>query len=207
MAAGPVRGLYPIIDTDLCAARRLDPLAVAAGCLRGGARLLQLRAKSLPPAQLLPLATRMVRTAAEHGGIVIVNDRADLARLAGAGGVHVGQDDLPPAEVRLVFGEGLIGLSTHDPAQVDAALASGVDYVAVGPVFGTATKDTGYTARGAALVTYAAGRGTPIVAIGGMTVARAALARAAGASAVAVISDLLAGDPEARTRAYLDAWG
>ena len=84
---------------------------------------------------------------------MIVNDRADIARLAGAAGVHVGQDDLPPAEVRRDRRAGaIVGLSTHDAAQVDAALASPADYVAVGPIFGTATKDTGYDARGLDLV-------------------------------------------------------
>jgi thiamine-phosphate pyrophosphorylase len=137
---------------------------------------------------------------------VIVNDRADLARLAGAAGVHVGQDDLSPAEVRSILGpDALVGLSTHTETQVDDALRQPVTYIAVGPVFETRTKATGYEARGLGLVRYAAGRGTPVVAIGGITLERTASVVAAGASAVAVITDLFAGESaETRTRAFLD---
>ncbi len=126
---------------------------------------------------------------------------------AGADGVHVGQTDLPVAEVRGIVGpDAIVGLSTHDRAQVDAALATDASYVAVGPIFSTATKETGYTARGLELVSYAAGRGKPVVAIGGITLERAPSVVAAGASAVAVISDILAGDDaEARVRAFLAA--
>lgn len=195
--------IYPIIDTDACDARALDPLAVAAACVRGGAKLLQLRVKAWPSARFLALADEMVRASASGGAKVIVNDRADIARLAGASGVHVGQDDLPPASVREIFPDGAIGLSTHDRAQVDEALASAADYVAVGPIYATSTKDTGYSARGLDLVRYAAGRGKPIVAIGGINLDRAPEVIAAGATAVAVITDLLTGDPEARVREYL----
>jgi thiamine-phosphate pyrophosphorylase len=138
---------------------------------------------------------------------VIVNDRADLARMAGAAGVHVGQDDLDVESARTIVGPGaIVGVSTHDRRQIDAALDSSASYVAVGPVFDTRTKDTGYEARGLALIEYAAGRGKPIVGIGGITLARASEVIAAGASAVAVISDLIAhGDVEARARAFAGA--
>ena len=197
---------YPIIDAAICEARGLAARDVAAACLRGGARLLQLRVKSGPSASFLELADAVVSQARSVGATVIVNDRADIARAAGAGGVHVGQDDLPPAAVRGVLGAGLIGLSTHDARQVDAALASEADYIAVGPIFETGTKETGYTARGLDLVRHAAGRGKPVVAIGGITLERAPAVIAAGASMVAVITDLLAtGDVEARVRASIDA--
>ena len=111
--------------------------------------------------------------------------------MARAAGVHVGQDDLPPDAVREVLADGVIGLSTHDAEQVDEALATVADYVAVGPVFGTATKETGYTARGLDLVRRAAGRGKPVVAIGGITLDRAPEVIGAGAGSVAVITDLL----------------
>jgi thiamine-phosphate pyrophosphorylase len=138
---------------------------------------------------------------------VIVNDRADLARLAGAAGVHVGQDDLGPADVRRLLGrDAIVGVSTHDERQIDAALTTTATYLAVGPVFATATKDTGYTARGLDLVRRAAGRGMPVVAIGGITLATAPEVLRAGATAVAVITDVLTcGDPAARTREYLAA--
>jgi thiamine-phosphate pyrophosphorylase len=207
--------LYPIIDTGLCRERGLDPVAVALACLKGGARLLQLRHKLAGPdgaadggsGYFLELATQMAALAQGHGAALIVNDRADIARLAGAAGVHVGQDDMPVEDVRRVAGaDAIVGLSTHTEAQVDAALGTSATYVAVGPVFGTTTKMTGYAARGLELVRYASGRGMPIVAIGGVTIGNAAAVLSAGASSVAVISDILqGGDPEARVRAFLVA--
>ncbi len=141
-----------------------------------------------------------------HGARVIVNDRADIARMADADGVHVGQEDLEVEAARAVVGEhAIVGLSTHTREQVDAALSTSASYVAVGPIFTTATKDTGYDARGLDLVAYAAGRGKPIVAIGGITLERAPDVIAAGAAAVAVISDLLTDDIEQRVRAFVSA--
>jgi len=202
----PAERLYPIVDADVCRERGLEPRSLALACFHGGARLVQLRVKSGSSARLLDLATEIVAAAAPFGAAVILNDRCDIARLARAAGVHVGQDDLPPEAVREVFGDGVIGLSTHDPQQVDEALGSAADYVAVGPVFGTVTKDTGYTARGLDLVKRAAGRGKPVVAIGGITLTRAPEVIAAGASSLAVITDLLcSGDPESRVRDYLRA--
>ena len=201
----PAVSLYPIIDTALCRTRGVDPFALAVACLRGGARLLQIRAKDEGGAALLALTERVVAAAAsEAGGLVIVDDRADIARMAGAGGVHVGQTDLPVAAARAIVGAGaIVGLSTHNRQQIDDALASDANYVAVGPVFLTASKDTGYTPRGLDLVRYAAGRGKPIVAIGGITLERAPEVVAAGAAALAVISDILVGDDaEARVRAF-----
>ena len=178
---------------------------MADACLRGGAPLLQVRAKALDTASLLDLADRVVRSARPRGARVLVNDRADVAALADADGVHVGQEDLSVADVRAILGpSAIVGLSTHTREQIDRALASDVSYVAVGPIFGTATKLTGYDARGLELVTYAAGRGRPVVAIGGITLARAPEVVAAGASAVAVITDLLREDDiEARVRAFV----
>jgi thiamine-phosphate pyrophosphorylase len=144
---------------------------------------------------------------------VIVNDRADIARLAGADGVHVGQDDLAPADVRrVVGGDAIVGLSTHTPDQMDAALREPIDYVAIGPVFGTTSKATGYDAigldavRSAAAVARRAER--PLVAIGGITLERAPAVIEAGAACVAVIHDLIiTGDPQGRTRAFLRRLG
>jgi thiamine-phosphate pyrophosphorylase len=117
----------------------------------------------------------------------------------------VGQDDLSSAEVRRIVGSrAVVGVSTHNEQQVDAALVTDATYVAVGPIFGTATKETGYSARGLGLIRYAANRGKPIVAIGGIALDRVESVLEAGASGVAVISDLLAtGNPEARTREYI----
>ena len=167
--------------------------------------MLQLRDKRGSSAALLLLADALVERARAVDALVIVNDRADIARLSGAGGVHVGQDDLSPADVRRIVGPGpVVGVSTHDEQQIDAALDTDATYVAVGPVFGTATKDTGYSARGLDLIRYAAKRGKPIVAIGGIALDRVESVLEAGAAGLAVISDLLTtGNPEARTRDYI----
>ena len=198
---------YPIVDSRVCAARGLEPRAVAEACFRAGVRLIQLRVKARSSAAFLALADEITAIAHTVGARVIVNDRPDIARMSGADGVHVGQEDLPADAVRRVRGPGLLGLSTHSETQIDEALAGEADYVAVGPVYDTTTKDTGYGERGLGLVRCAAGRGKPIVAIGGIDLARAPEVIAAGASAVAVITDLLRGDPEARARAYLQAIG
>jgi thiamine-phosphate pyrophosphorylase len=189
----------------VCAARSKDPIELAEACLAGGARVLQLRCKSEASGAFLDLADRLVSLARASGAIVIINDRADIARLSGAAGVHVGQEDLSAADARVVVGaEAIVGVSTHDEAQVDAALAGPATYIAVGPIFGTSTKDTGYGARGLELVRYAARGRKPVVAIGGITVERAASLVTAGASGLAVITDLLSGNPEAQTRRYVE---
>jgi thiamine-phosphate pyrophosphorylase len=201
--------LQAIVDVDTAERAGWEPSALARTLLDGGACFLQLRAKQLPSGRFLELCDTVVRLATEYGASVIVNDRVDLARLSGAAGVHVGQDDLPPAVARTQLGEdAIVGYSTHSIAQLEAALQEPLTYVATGPVFGTRTKETGYEAVGLELVASAArmSSGLPIVAIGGITLDTAASVIAAGASCVAVISDLLtAGDPAARVRRFLDA--
>jgi thiamine-phosphate pyrophosphorylase len=187
--------------------------ALADAYLAGGARFIQIRSKHAPSGIFLEMCEDLVARARKSGAIVIVNDRADIARLAAADGVHVGQDDLDPASARRILGSGaVIGVSTHSPDQVAAALSLPLDYIAVGPIFGTSTKDTGYRDVGTALVREAAGiirsakASTPIVAIGGITLERAPEVIGAGAGSVAVISDLLStGNPETRVRDYLRA--
>jgi thiamine-phosphate pyrophosphorylase len=199
--------IYPLVDTAVCQARGLDPVLLAESCLRGGAQLLQLRAKGAASGTLLELADRLVAAAQVTGAGIVINDRADLAVMSGADGVHVGQEDLPVDAARQIVGANrIVGVSTHTREQIDRALETSASYVAVGPIFDTGTKNTGYTGRGLELVTYAAGRGKPIVAIGGITLERAPAVVAAGASGLAVITDLLTGnDPEERMRAFLAA--
>jgi thiamine-phosphate pyrophosphorylase len=205
--------LYPIVDADLAARFGWTAEGLAEAYLRGGARLLQVRAKGAGSADFLALCDTIVALARPFGAQVVVNDRADVAVLAGADGVHVGQEDLAPEQVRRAFPAlRIVGRSTHTPAQIAAAAREPVSYLAVGPVFGTVTKDTGYEAVGLHLVREArraVGEGgearVPVVAIGGITLERAAAVLAAGAASVAVISDLLAtGDPESRVREYLE---
>jgi thiamine-phosphate pyrophosphorylase len=197
--------IYPIVDTAVCGARGLDPVRLAEACFRGGARLVQLRAKEGSSAAVLTLADDTIAAARTFGARVIVNDRADIALMAGAEGVHVGQEDLSVDAVRAIVGASrIVGVSSHTREQIDRALQTTADYVAVGPIFETSTKATGYSARGLDLIAYAAGRGKPIVAIGGITLDRAADVIAAGASGLAVITDLLtSGDAEGRVREFL----
>jgi len=205
--------LYAIVDVAVCARAGRAPLEVAAAYLSGGARLLQLRAKDLPGGAFLELAEAVARAAGATAATVVVNDRVDVARTAGLG-VHLGQDDLPVAAARAILGpDALIGLSTHTAAQLGEALAQPVSYVAYGPIFATATKahpDPVVGLAGLAVAAAAArGAGLPLVAIGGITLATAAAVRAAGASSVAVISDLLAGPdgPAAQVGRFLGAVG
>ncbi len=206
----PLPPLYAIVDEEAAALAGHTVPGLAEALFAGGVRLVQLRAKLAPSGRFVEQC-RAVRDAAHpRGAIVVVNDRFDVALAANLRAVHVGQDDLPPALVRRFLGpEGILGLSTHTRAQVDAALYEPIDYLAVGPVFSTATKDTGYEAVGLALVEYAASRtDLPVVAIGGITLERAGAVLDAGAASVAVIQDLIAhGDPAARARAFLDAIG
>lgn len=201
--------LNAIVDAEAAGRAGLTLGEAASACLEGGARFLQIRAKDVPGGRFLREASAIIAEADRVGATVIINDRADVARLARAGGVHVGQDDLDPAFVRRIVGApAMVGYSTHTIEQVEAALEAPVDYIAVGPVYGTATKATGYEAVGLALVREGArrahARGLKLVAIGGITLDRASDVLGAGADAVAVIGDLLAtGDPAGRVRAYL----
>jgi thiamine-phosphate pyrophosphorylase len=201
--------LQAIVDVDVASAAGWTAIDLARAYLNGGARFLQLRAKTLGSSPFLDICDAVVALGREAGAIVIVNDRVDLARLSGASGVHVGQDDLPVAEARALLGtDAIVGFSTHSVAQIETALAYPATYIAVGPVFGTRTKDTGYDAVGLQLVAEAVrlcGE-RPVVAIGGVTLANAPTAIQAGAACVAVIGDLLAGGkPEERVRAYCQA--
>jgi thiamine-phosphate pyrophosphorylase len=203
--------LYIICDDEICRSKGWPIGDFAAACLDGGARLLQLRVKTASARLFASAAQDLVKRAEPYDAQVIVNDRADIARMTGAAGVHVGQDDLTPVDARLVVGDGaIVGLSTHTESQLQAALLEPISYAAIGPVFGTSTKNTGYEALGLDKVRAAASflrsRDMPLVAIGGITLERAADVVRAGAHAVAIITDLLSGgDPARRVRQYLDA--
>lgn len=206
--------LQAIVDVEAAARAGWRPLDLAHAYLDGGARFLQLRAKRLASGPFLALCDDVMTLARAADAQVLVNDRVDLAKLSGASGVHVGQGDLPVTDARMLLGDAaIIGFSTHSLAQVEAALAAQPTYVAVGPVFGTRSKDTGYDAVGLELVSRAArlcngtgSKGIPVVAIGGITLATAPSVIESGAACVAVIGDLLAmGDPTAQVREYCRA--
>ena len=203
--------LQAILDVDAAEQAGWTVPDLANAFLDGGATFLQLRAKRLPAGTFLQLCDHVVKAAAPYLASVIVNDRVDLAIMSGAAGVHVGQDDLEPKAARHLLGEGkIVGFSTHSVAQVSGALTEPISYLAVGPVFGTQTKVTGFDAVGLELVADACrlARGLPVVAIGGITLETAPRVIAAGASCGAVIGDLLAGgDPKGRIAAYNRALG
>jgi len=200
--------VYAIVDADACASAGRAPIDVARAFLGAGAQLLQLRFKAMASGPFLELARTILADADAAGATLIINDRADITALANAPGLHVGQSDLSPADARAVIGSSaILGLSTHTRAQWEQALAEPISYAAIGPVFGSATKRTGYEAIGLEVVREmsqaATAAGLPAVAIGGITIENAASVIEAGAASVAVIGDLLKGDPEARCREFI----
>lgn len=184
--------LYPILDTGALERHGLALVETAAAMLEGGARVLQIRHKGLWSPAAFEGARAVASLCSEVGATLIVNDRADIAKLLGAG-LHVGQDDLAPSDARALLGdEATIGYSTHNAAQLRDAAAEPVDYMALGPIFGTSTKRNpdplvgiDELRRCRALVE------KPLVAIGGITRGNVRAVFAAGADAVAVIADLL----------------
>ncbi|HEY3302616.1 MAG TPA: thiamine phosphate synthase [Candidatus Binatia bacterium] len=183
--------LYAILDTSFCKDR--SPIAILRQLLRGGVKLVQLRAKELPSGKFFDLAKEARQLTREAGALFIVNDRADIALACNADGAHLGQDDLPLAAARKVLGrEKIIGISTHDLAQVREAEAGGADYIGFGPIFGSTTKDTGYAARGLEMLRdIKQAVKIPVVAIGGINEGNVAEVWKAGADAAAIISDLM----------------
>lgn len=198
--------LYAILDIDTTTARGLDPRAVLETWLGAGVRLIQLRAKSLPGGPMLSLAETLAGACHQAGALFIINDRADIARLCGADGVHVGQRDLGPSAARaLCPPPAVVGLSTHDDETVRLGLETPADYLAIGPVFPTITKadaDPAVGLDGVARAAALAGS-RPMVAIGGITLGNAPAVLGAGAASVAVVSDLLVGDLGARARDFV----
>ena len=197
--------LYPITD------RRLSGLTHAGQVARlceGGARLVQLREKALPAREFYAEVLEALRVARLFGARVVVNDRVDVALAAGADGVHVGQDDVPPEAARALSGGGkIVGFSTHSVEQASAAARLPVDYIAIGPVFDTSSKenpDPVVGLEGVRRVRAAIGT-LPLVAIGGITAETAPSVLEAGADSVAVIGALLnTSDPAEITRRTRD---
>jgi thiamine-phosphate pyrophosphorylase len=207
--------LYAILDIDVIAARGLEPRGLLRAWLDAGVRLVQLRAKRLSLGPFLELADWMAADCRAAGAVFIVNDRVDVARLAGADGVHLGQDDISPEQARAMLpAEAWMGLSTHNESQLRRGAESGPTYLAIGPVFQTSSKDRPDPVIGLEGVSHLASNlrashaGLPLVAIGGITLATAAGVLAAGADSVAVISDLLGhDDPAGRAGAFVRAVG
>ncbi|HME96145.1 MAG TPA: thiamine phosphate synthase [Candidatus Udaeobacter sp.] len=196
--------LYVILDRSVAGSRSLDDLLDLV--LAGGGRLVQLREKTMPAVEMLPVARRLARRCREAGALFIVNDRADIAVAADAHGVHVGQDDMPAREARALLRPGMVlGVSTHDEDQAGAAVTAGADYVAVGSIFPT-TSRVDFQLVGTDLIRRVRSEvPVPLVAIGGITADNAAEVIRAGADGVAVISAICANrNPEAATRTLLE---
>lgn len=196
---------YPILDTETAAKRSVAVIDAATQILEGGAAILQFRHKAFWSREVFETLQHVAEMCHACGVPLIVNDRADLARLVDAG-LHVGQDDLPPSAARTILGSAALGFSTHNETQVRAAEAEPADYLALGPIFGTASKQNPDPVVGIAGL-----RGLrpltkkPLVAIGGITRENAKTVLDAGADAVAVIGDLFPedGDIAGRVRGWV----
>jgi len=199
--------LYVILDSALLSLPVQD---CAQSLADAGVRLLQYRSKAASARELLHPSQNLASLLAPRGVAFVVNDRADVAVLAGASGVHVGQEDLSVEQARgLVGDDRWVGVSTHNLEQFQSAAATSADYIAVGPVFATSSKAHPDPVVGIEFVQRArALTDKPVVAIGGITLENSAAVIAAGADSVAVISDILrARNPGERARQYLDLLG
>jgi len=205
MAFGFSCRLYPIVD-DSHPSR--SPMHVAEQVLGCGVPLLQLRLKSAPTRAFVEMAREMRQRCSQAGALLIINDRCDVAKLAGADGVHLGQDDLSPADARAILGpNAVIGFSTHNRAQLAHAARDEVcDYLAFGPVFATASKRNPDPTTGLQELRDAvAACDRPLVAIGGIGRENLTDVLACGAAAAAVIGAIAnAPDPAVATRDLLD---
>lgn len=197
--------IYPITDTKLTGLTHAEQTE---RLIAGGARLVQLREKHFSPRDFLAAAQETAAVAAKYKVPLIVNDRADIALLAGAGGVHLGQEDLPPTAAREFLGPAaIIGFSTHNLEQAKRAAEMPIDYLAIGPIFSTSSKvnpDPVVGLEGLRQVRKAVPN-IPLVAIGGITLETAAEVLRTGADSVALIGALLAepAEIERRTRELL----
>jgi len=199
-----LRGLYPIIDSGACRRRSIAPIRLAQAIAAVQPAVAQYRHKGPYTREALEEAEQIGRILRAAGVRYIINDRPDVALLLGADGVHLGQDDLPPERVRRMVGSSLwIGFSTHNAEQLRAGDLEPVDYLAIGPVFATGSKENPDPAIGSgALAGLRCLTTKPLVAIGGITRSNAREVISAGVDAVAVISDLAGEDLEGR----LDEW-
>jgi thiamine-phosphate pyrophosphorylase len=200
-----LQSFYPILDTESAARRGIDLVAASAQILDAGARMLQFRHKGFFSREIFEQARQIAGMCRSANALFVINDRADVARLLNAA-LHLGQDDLSPADARRVLGaDSLIGFSTHNESQLRAAADQPVDYVALGPIFGTSTKLNPDPVVGLdQLRRLRPLTGRPLVAIGGITRNNARSVIDAGADSVAVIGDLLPEDGNIRSR--IEEW-
>jgi thiamine-phosphate pyrophosphorylase len=197
--------LYVILDSGLTTLPEKD---CAISLADAGVRLLQYRNKAAAAGRLLASSRAFAEALLPRGVLFFVNDRPDVAFLAGASGVHIGQEDLSVEQARSILGgDKLVGVSTHNLEQFQRAAATSADYIAVGPIFSTSSKSNPDPVVGTDFLRKVRPlTEKPIVAIGGISLERAAQVIEAGADSVAVISGIVAkDDPGARAREYIHA--
>ncbi|HEX2695036.1 MAG TPA: thiamine phosphate synthase [Acidobacteriota bacterium] len=192
--------LYLVADVNYAMGRAL--VSVVEEAVRGGTTMIQLRAKGLETREFLELATRMASALKRRSIPLIINDRMDIALACRADGVHLGQDDMPPDMARKLLGKSrIIGVSVNTLKEAREAERLGADYVGLGPIYPTSTKDTDLPVLGPEGIRRIRKKiGIPIVAIGGINAGNAADVMKAGAAGVAVVSAIL-GSPDARKAA------
>jgi len=192
---------YPILDTEAALRRGIDPVRAAVQMMQGGAKILQFRHKGFLSREAFTWLEQIAEFANAAGIPLVINDRSDLAKLFGAA-LHLGQDDLLPSVARRVVGlDAIVGFSTHNEAQLLAACAEPADYLALGPLLETVTKENPDPTVGLdELRRLRPLSNRPLVAIGGITRANARRALEAGADSVAVIGDLFPEDGQIRAR-------
>ena len=194
MAGFTLPRFYPILDTEVAARFEVEPVTAAAEILDAGAKILQFRHKGFFSREAVEDIERIAVLCRDAGALFVVNDRVDVARVAGAA-VHLGQEDLTPTLARRVAGDEMaIGYSTHNEAQLRAAAGEPADYLALGPIFETVSKRNPDPVVGLErLRLWRSLTPRPLVAIGGITRANASRVLEAGADSVAVIGDLFPG--------------
>lgn len=201
--------LYALLSSSMCPGSMRE---IARAAIAGGADVLQLREKGIPDDQFLAFAAELRELTDETGRLLIINDRPDIAAMVGADGVHLGQGDLPVAESRRLLRVGaIVGRSTHNIDQVRRAVNEGADYISIGPIFKTSTKDAGPLAGTKLLKQAAAETTLPLVPIGGINTSNISRVIKAGGRRVAICSAICcAKDPEAAAKALrkkLDSLG
>ena len=203
MLPTPLPRVYPLTDVAISGLSHAEQVEAL---IAGGASVIQLREKNASPATFFEQAQFALEVARQHHCRLIINDRVDLALALKADGVHLGQDDMPPAAARKILGpEAIIGVSTHNVEQAREALDQPIDYLAIGPIFSTTSKqDTAavFGLEGLKAVRAVVGS-VPLVAIGGIDHHNAALVIEAGADSVAVIGALLSTRGDIRDRTQL----
>ena len=200
-----IRGVYIITDSVLRPDR--THVEIARTAIEGGSKVIQLRDKEAPDAELIPIARKIRRLTSDAGVVFIVNDRIEVALASDADGLHIGQEDMPVAEARNLWPR-LLGVSASSPEEALSAASEGADHLGVGPVFATSTKLDAAQVTGLGLIGLIhAMCPLPIVAIGGINLGNIAEVARAGAESAAVISAVVcAEDMVEETRALVEEW-